>query len=163
MTLKHSQILGTLLGETGLERSKIGDIIVHSTFAQVFVDAKLVSLITDSIHKIARSGVKIRAIELTQVVPITEPTVTKTVTLSSLRLDKAIASVFNISRNLAQNLIQSNKAKVNYTEVLRNDFELVTGDLVSIRGLGRLKIGQMLGLTKKDKVRVEVQIISTKK
>lgn len=163
VTLKHSQILGTLLGETGLERSKIGDIIVHSTFAQVFVDAKLVSLITDSIHKIARSGVKIRAIELTQVVPITEPTVTKTVTLSSLRLDKAIASVFNISRNLAQNLIQSNKAKVNYTEVLRNDFELVTGDLVSIRGLGRLKIGQMLGLTKKDKVRVEVQIISTKK
>ena len=163
VTLKHSQILGTLLGETGLDRSKIGDIVVHDTFAQVFVDAKLVSLIIDSIHKIARSGVKIRAVEMTQFVPATEQTVTKTVTLSSLRLDKAIASVFNMSRNLAQNLIQSSKAKVNYTEVLRNDFELVAGDLVSIRGLGRLKIGQTLGLTKKDKVRVEIQLISSKK
>nr|MBP6300900.1 cell division protein [Lactococcus sp.] len=95
--------------------------------------------------------------------PTIEQTITKTVTMSSLRLDKAVASVFNISRNLAQNLIQSSKAKVNYTEVVRNDFELVVGDLVSIRGFGRLKIVQMLGLTKKDKVRVEVQIISTKK
>ena len=163
VTLKHSQILGTLLGETGLERSKIGEIVVHDTFAQVFMDAKLATLITDSIHKIARSGVKIREIDVTKFVSTTEQAVTKTVTLSSLRLDKAIASVFNMSRNLAQNLIQSNKAKVNYTEVLRNDFELVAGDLVSIRGLGRIEIGQTLGLTKKDKVRVEVQFISNKK
>ena len=163
VTLKHSQILGTFLGETGLERSKIGDIVVHDTFAQVFVDAKLVSVIMDSVHKIARSGVKIKVIDVGKFMPAIEQTITKTVTMSSLRLDKAVASVFNISRNLAQNLIQSSKAKVNYTEVVRNDFELVDGDLVSIRGFGRLKIVQMLGLTKKDKVRVEVQIISTKK
>jgi RNA-binding protein YlmH len=163
VTLKHSQILGTFLGETGLERSKIGDIVVHDTFARVFVDAKLVSVIMDSVHKIARSGVKIKVIDVGKFMPAIEQTITKTVTMSSLRLDKAVASVFNISRNLAQNLIQSSKAKVNYTEVVRNDFELVVGDLVSIRGFGRLKIVQMLGLTKKDKVRVEVQIISTKK
>ncbi|GAB2023558.1 RNA-binding protein [Pseudolactococcus yaeyamensis] len=163
VTLKHSQILGTLLGETGLSRSKIGDILVHDTFAQVFVTAKLVPLIMDTVHKIGRSGVKIREIDVMQFVPAAEQAITKIVTLSSLRLDKAIASVFNMSRNLAQNLIQSSKVKVNYTEVLRNDFELVASDLVSVRGLGRLKIGQTLGLTKKDKVRVEVQIISTKK
>ncbi|GHU41550.1 cell division protein [Bacilli bacterium] len=163
VTLKHSQILGTLLGETGLDRSKIGDIVVHDSFAQVLIDAKLVSLITDNVHKIARSGVKIREIDVLQFVPTVEQAVTKTITLSSLRLDKTIAAVFNMSRNLAQNLIQSSKAKVNYTENLRNDFELINGDLVSIRGLGRIKIVQTLGLTKKDKMRVEVQVIPTKR
>ena len=82
--------------------------------------------------------------------------------LSSLRLDKVIASIFNYSRSQAQKLIQSNKVKVNYAEVLRNDFELFETDLISIRGFGRVKLLQNLGLTKKNKIRVEVQIISSK-
>lgn len=163
VTLKHSQILGTFLGETGLDRSKIGDILVHEDFAQVFVDAKLVTLFTEKIHKIARSGVKIREIQLEQFVPSPEQAVIQTVTMSSLRLDKTIASVFNVSRNLAQNLIQSNKVKVNYTEILKNDFELDENDLISVRGLGRLRIRQNLGLTKKNKLRIEVQVIASKK
>jgi RNA-binding protein YlmH len=155
--------LGTFLGETGLDRSKIGDILVHETFAQVFVEAKLVSFFIENVHKIARSGVKIQEIELNQFLPSPEQAMTKTVTLSSLRLDKAIASIFNISRNLAQNLVQSNKVKVNYTEILRNDFELDENDLISVRGLGRFRMLENLGLTKKNKLRIEVQIIASKK
>ncbi|MDR1606274.1 MAG: cell division protein [Streptococcaceae bacterium] len=162
VTLKHSQILGTLLGETGLDRSKIGDIVAHQTFAQVLVNAKLVPLMIASIDKIAGSGVKLREIGLAEFVKPPEQTVDKILTMSSLRLDKAIASAFNISRSQVQNLIQSRQAKVNYSDVLRNDFELDQGDLISVRGLGRFKIVQELGLTKKDKLRVEVQLISIK-
>jgi RNA-binding protein YlmH len=163
VTLTHAQILGTFLGETGLDRSKIGDILVHPDFAQVFVEAKLAHLFIENIHKIARSGVKIREIALDQVLATPEQVVNQTITVSSLRLDKAIASIFNISRNLAQNLVQSNKVKVNYTEILRNDFELAENDLVSVRGSGRFRILANLGLTKKDKLRIEVQIIASNK
>ncbi|GFH42116.1 cell division protein [Lactococcus hodotermopsidis] len=162
VTLKHSQILGTFLGETGLERAKIGDIVVHDSFAQVFVEAKLVPLFIERITKIARSGVKIREIDLAQFVPSAELSLMKQITVSSLRLDKAIAGIFNISRNLAQNLIQSSKVKVNYVENLRNDFELDENDLISVRGFGRFKIVQNLGLTKKEKLRVEVKLITSK-
>lgn len=43
--------------------------MVHDTFAQVFVDAKLVSVIMDSVHKIARSGVKIKVIDVRRFMP----------------------------------------------------------------------------------------------
>ena len=163
VTLKHAQILGTLLGETGLDRLKIGDISVHESFAQVCVGKKMVSLFIESVSKIARSGVKIKEISLTEFERLPEQAINKIVMMSSLRIDKAIASIFNKSRSLSQGLIQSNKVKVNYTEVLQNDFELTVGDLISIRGLGRVKIGQNLGLTKKDKFRIEVQIMSSQK
>lgn len=162
VTLKHSQILGTLLGETGVDRAKIGDITVHPSFAQVFVDQKMVSVFIEKIQKIARSGVKISEIKPEQYVKVPDQLDYKTVSLSSLRLDKVIASIFNYSRSQAQKLIQSNKVKVNYAEVLRNDFELFETDLISIRGFGRVKLLHNLGLTKKNKIRVEVQIISSK-
>ena len=163
VTLKHSQILGTLLGETGLDRSKIGDISVHQSFAQVCVSKKLVTVFTESITKIARSGVKMKEISPNDFVRLPEQATNQVVLMSSLRIDKAIASVFDKSRSLSQDLIKSGKVKVNYAEVMQNDFEVRTGDLISIRGLGRVKIGQNLGLTKKDKVRIEVQIISSQK
>ena len=96
-------------------------------------------------------------------VRLPEQATNQVVLMSSLRIDKAIASVFDKSRSLSQDLIKSGKVKVNYAEVMQNDFEVRTGDLISIRGLGRVKIGQNLGLTKKDKVRIEVQIISSQK
>lgn len=161
-TLKHSQILGTMLGETGIERLKIGDITIHPSFAQVFVDQKLVSVFIEKIQKIARNGVKISEIKAEQYVKVPDQHQYKTVTLSSLRLDKVIASTFNYSRSQAQKLIQSNKVKVSYAEVLRNEFELFETDLISIRGLGRIKLVQNLGLTKKNKIRVEVQVVSSK-
>ncbi|GFH41221.1 RNA-binding protein [Lactococcus insecticola] len=164
VTLKHGQILGTFLGETGLDRSKIGDIVVHDTIAQVFVTANLASIFVTSIHKIARSGVKISEMPLSKfIVGQEETAIAKVITVSSLRLDKAVSAVFNISRNLAQNLIQSNKIKVNYAESVKNDFDLVDGDLVSVRGYGRFTVAETLGVTKKDKTRVEVKLIATKK
>lgn len=161
-TLKHSQILGTMLGETGVERLKIGDIAIHQSFAQVFVDQRMVPIFIEKIKKIARSGVKISEIEAKQYIKVPDQLNYKTVSLSSLRLDKVIASIVNDSRSQAQKLIQSNKVKVNYAEVLRNDFELYENDLISIRGFGRIKLVQNLGLTKKNKIRVEVQVISSK-
>lgn len=156
---------GNILAQyfNGLDRLKIGDISVHQSFAQVCVSKKMVSVFTESVSKIARSGVKISEVSPNDFVRLPEQATNQVVMLSSLRIDKAIASIFNKSRSFAQGLIQSSKVKVNYTEIMQNDFELTTGDLISVRGLGRVKIGQNLGLTKKDKVRIEVQIISSQK
>jgi RNA-binding protein YlmH len=159
VSLKHSQILGTLLGETGLERSKIGDIALHQNFAQVLVTSKLSTLFIEKITQIAKSGVKLSEVSLTSFKLSADNSIVKVVTISSLRLDNVIASLFNISRNLAQNLIQSSKVKVNYVAILRNDFELHLHDLVSVRRLGRLTITQNMGLTKKNKLRIEVKVV----
>ncbi|MBU5889955.1 hypothetical protein JVV71_21845, partial [Vibrio cholerae O1] len=50
--LKHSQILGSFLGQTGIRRSEIGDIILNEGRVQVFVSKHLLEIFQNNIRKI---------------------------------------------------------------------------------------------------------------
>jgi len=161
--LKHAQILGTLLGQTGIKREQIGDIILADKRAQVFVSKKMEAAITQSVDKIGRASVKFVEVSWSQILQQDEKAMRKVLLVSQLRLDKIISESFNIPRNLAVNMIESSKVKVNFREISRKDFQLKEMDLISLRGFGRIKILALLGLTKKDKQKVEVDIIKNKK
>jgi RNA-binding protein YlmH len=60
---------------------------------------------------------------------------------------------------LAVNMIQSKRVKVNYQLADRKDELLSENDLVSIKGVGRIQILRSLGLSKKDKLKVEISTI----
>lgn len=49
--LKHSQILGSFLGQTGIRRSELGDIILSEGRAQVFVSKHLLEIFQNNIKK----------------------------------------------------------------------------------------------------------------
>nr|WP_285011002.1 YlmH/Sll1252 family protein [Lactococcus garvieae] len=51
--LKHSQILGSFLGQTGIRRSEIGDIILNEGRVQVFVSKHLLEIFQNNIKKLA--------------------------------------------------------------------------------------------------------------
>lgn len=80
-----------------------------------------------------------------------------------MRLDVIIATVANISRQKAQNLIAAGKVKVNWTIRDQTSFELQEGDVVSVRGIGRMKLIMTEGRTKKDKIRLQVGQLEQKK
>ncbi|GBG97016.1 RNA-binding protein [Lactococcus termiticola] len=161
--LKHAQILGTLLGQTGIKREQIGDVLLADKRAQVFVSKKMVTAISQSVTKIGRATVQFKEVAWSEKLEIEEQATRKVLLLSQLRLDKIISESFNIPRNIAANMIESSKVKVNFRELSKKDFQLKAGDLISLRGYGRIKILAMLGLTKKDKQKVEVDIIKNKK
>lgn len=160
--ISHAQILGTFLGQTGVKRQELGDIIVNDEVAQIFVSRHLIELFK-SIDKIGRAAVKIEEIPLTELSESQENFVRDVVLAESLRIDKIIAISLKISRNIATNMIESNKVKINYLEINKKDFAVNEGDLISIRGYGRIRIGQILGLTKKGKQKVEVEITKNRK
>jgi len=83
-------------------------------------------------------------------------------TVSSMRLDVIIATVLNVSRQKAQALITGKKVRVNWTERDTVAFELQEGDILSIRGSGRVKIIMTEGRTKKDKIRLQVGRLAQK-
>lgn len=83
----------------------------------------------------------------------------KETTMSSLRLDTLTATAFQISRNKAQLLIQQGKTKVNWGIIEQTSFECAQGDVVSVRGLGRCTLLEILGMTKKDKLRVKLGVL----
>lgn len=156
-SISHRQILGTFIHETGLDRREIGDILISDGKAQIYVNSKLRDYFMQSIKKINNLSVRIKEVDFSQQIKSETESEFTTILVSSLRLDKVIASSLAIPRNLAVNMIQSNRVKVNYTEMDRNDFGLQDGDLLSIRGFGRVKILRQLGLSKKDKIKVEIE------
>ncbi|AYG00928.1 RNA-binding protein [Lactococcus allomyrinae] len=160
--ISHAQVLGTFLGQTGVKRQELGDIIVTDKNIQVFVSKHLVNIFK-SIDKIGRSAVKIKEISLSALTETTDNPVSDVVLVDSLRLDKIIAVSFKISRNIATNMLESNKVKINYLEINKKDFSVTEGDLISVRGFGRVKIVKILGLTKKGKQRVEIELTKNSK
>lgn len=152
--IKHSQILGALIHELGIQRSLLGDILVEEGYAQVLTTKAMVTYLLNHINKIARASVNLKEIPISQLIKPTVDEILLDVTLSSLRLDRLIATVFKLSRSQAIKIIESEKVKVNYRIIDKTSETLNLDDLVSVRGFGRFKLLSDNGLTKNGKYKL---------
>jgi len=160
--LEHPDVLGTLMS-LGLDRSKFGDIRVDDSRIEFAVASEVADFVRMNILSIGKSKVKLE--ELPPGEPYLENKdvwVDETHTVSSMRIDTIIASLFNVSRQKASMLINSGKVKVNWTVRDQPSFELHESDLLSIRGFGRIQVGLIEGRTKKDKIRLQIGRIEAK-
>ncbi|WP_447441578.1 YlmH family RNA-binding protein [Streptococcus azizii] len=158
--LTHSQILGTLLNRLGVKRQYIGDILLEEGRAYVLLDQRFVPLLMSEVEKIGRTPVHFKEHPFQSVVidPFTNAT-HEQVLVSSLRLDKLVATVFRIARSKACQLIEAKQVKVDYVAVRQVGKSLKEGQLVSVRGFGRVRIGDIIGYSKHGKVKVEIEVI----
>lgn len=155
--LSHSQILGSLVKGLGLKRQVIGDILVAKGRAQVVLASPLVDYLLIHTEKMARTGVRLKALPFEQLLTAEEETESRLLLLSSLRLDKVVAGVTKLSRSQAQELIAKGRVKVNYREITKPELVLELGDLVSCRGYGRFRLAEHLGQTKTDKHKLMIE------
>ncbi|KAF1303254.1 RNA-binding protein [Enterococcus saccharolyticus] len=157
-TLSHGKILGTLIG-SGVKREFFGDIISDGESWQVFVAKEVSSFVELQVTKMGNVSVRLEKSDYTQIIMPKDGWTPERETVSSLRLDTVISSVFNISRQRSKQLIESGKIKINWTENTRPDFMLDLLDIVSIRGFGRLQIQGIEGTTKKEKIRLLLGVL----
>ncbi|MFX3674177.1 MAG: RNA-binding protein [Paenisporosarcina sp.] len=160
--LEHPDILGSMMS-IGLDRSKFGDIRIEENRIEIAVEKEIADFVQANITSIGKS--KVQLVELDNehlFLSNTETWVEESHTVSSMRLDTIIASLFNVSRQKASLLIHSGKVKVNWAYREQPSFELHESDLISIRGFGRIKIGLIEGRTKKDKIRLQIGRIESK-
>lgn len=151
----HRDFLGALLG-TGLVREKVGDIIVlGDRGAQAIVVPELVNFLEMNLTQVRSVPVKTRRIELTEL-KIREPKKKELTTVeASMRLDAVASAGFGMSRSKMADLISSGDVRVNWREVTQASHQLKAGDLVAIRGKGRLEVGEV-AVTKKERYRVQL-------
>jgi photosystem II S4 domain protein len=154
-TATHRDFLGSLLG-TGLVRDKVGDIIVlGERGAQAIVVPELVDFLTTSLVQVRSVPVKTQAIALSEL-RVREPKKKEMTTVeASMRLDAVASAGFGMSRSKMVELIASGDVRVNWKPVTQSSQTLQTGDLVAIRGKGRLEIGEV-AVTKKERYRIEL-------
>ncbi len=163
VTLRHPDILGSLMS-VGLDRSKFGDIRIDGEKIQ-FAVADEVSLYLKT-NFISAAKVKVQLLEVDDVaemITATEEWHEESHTVSSMRLDTVMSSVYNISRQKASALIHGGKVKVNWTLQEQPSFELHESDMISSRGFGRIKVLMIEGRTKKDKVRLQIGRLEQRK
>lgn len=160
--LSHGKILGTLVS-AGLKRELFGDIISDGERWQFFVDEKLVDFIQTQVERMGKAKVHLEEQDYTNILIPKDSWTIQSDTVSSMRLDTLIASVFNLSRQKAKETIQAQKVKVNWTVTDRPDFELGILDVVSVRKQGRLQVRNILGMSKKGKIKLELGVLDRNK
>lgn len=158
--LSHSQILGTLLNRLSIRRDLIGDILVQEGIAHILLDQRFSHLLEIEVAKIGKVPVHWDKVDWKQLsLQQVEIGQEKQVLVSSLRLDKVLATAFGLSRTAAVKLIDSGCVKVDYQETLSPSKLLEEGQMLSVRGFGRVKIGTLLGFSKQGKLKLQMNII----
>lgn len=157
-SLTHRDVLGALMS-LGIERSKLGDLIVDGEEMLFFAQESIVPYITDQLTFVKHTVVTLEAEEDREIdyEPRFEQ---KEAIVTSNRLDAVIAAICKLSRSAALKMIQEGKIFVNGAECLHNTYYCKQGDLISIRGFGKVRFGETLGVTKKDRLRFSYQIFS---
>ena len=128
--INHRMILGSILA-LGLKREVIGDIIYDTNYYYVFVVASLKEFIISNLSKIG-------------------PNAESKIFIASMRLDNVLAGAYNLGRAAAQKMIQDGLVKVNHEVVLKDSKLLKEGDLLSVRGKGRVILVKLMGQTKSN-------------
>lgn len=153
--LSHRDYLGSILG-LGIDRGKVGDILVEEDSAVCFVAEEISPYITVVLEQVSKTAVVAEETEGVDVVPRRQ-TETKRLTVASMRLDAVAGEAFHLARGKVQTLIGAEKATVNWNIVTNTSHLLQEGDMVSLRGFGRFRIKSIGGKTKKDRTGLEIE------
>lgn len=155
-SLTHRDILGALMG-AGIGRETVGDICLEPGRCLFFVTAEMAPYVLDNLTSAGRTALHIRSLPLRDL-QMPEPQFQEIRdTLASLRLDSVIASGFRIGRSLAASYISSGKAAIDGLPCEKPDKQVPEGAKVSVRGLGKIRLAQIGGKSKKDRFCVTIQ------
>ncbi len=148
--LTHRDVLGAVMG-LGIERELIGDILPAADTAKIICDVKIADFIVNNLTMIGAVGVKTSPSHLAEIAAREERTKEIRATVASLRLDSIVAAGFGISRSRAAEDIAADKVKLNWQSAASASKTIKEGDVLSMRGRGRVEVTEVRGPTKKGR------------
>ncbi len=155
-TLRHRDILGSFMG-MGIKREKMGDILLEEDGAYIFVTEDIKEYLLTNLDRIGKNKVKIEEVKKDED-HLFQQNKGKSVSavLTSLRLDNVISKGMGLSRGESKSMVEAGKVKLNFLEESRPDSIVEEGQIISVRGVGRLRIEELTGLTKKGSYKLNM-------
>lgn len=154
--LTHRDILGSLMG-LGIVREKVGDLLVGRESCDLIVTPSVADFLLQSWESAGRAKVSVREIDAHDLhIPVLRVEEVRD-TVAALRLDAVASTGFRMARGKAAALIESGRVQVNWRECVKPDRLLAQGDTVSARGLGKFKLTQVGGVTKKGRTSIVLE------
>lgn len=153
--LTHRDFLGSILG-LGITREKTGDIIIEDSRAIAFVDSDIADYILVNLERVGHTKVKVKILD--SFTPKLKEAVEKRLTVASLRIDALLSGALNLSRGKVADLIKGEKAYINWKKVTSVSHSVNENDVITLRGVGRVKINEVMGTTKKDRILINISV-----
>jgi len=152
----HRDFLGALLG-TGIERSRVGDLVVQGERgAHVLATPEMAVYLAGALTQV-RSVRVACSMQPLSALRVTEPKMDTIRTAeASLRLDAVASAGWRVSRGKMAESIEAGDVRLNWrSEGVKTSTVVKSGDVISIRGRGRLTVGEV-SMTKKERYSVEL-------
>lgn len=140
----------------GIERCKLGDILIEDGKAILFAKEELAGYIMEHLTRIRHTTVK------TSILPAFENSYEPRYeelkgTVASVRLDTVLSLAYPLSRSKVTGLIEGARVFVNGKLVTSNGYRLKEGDILSVRKMGRIGYNGILSETKKGRYMVSIR------
>ncbi len=152
----HSDLLGSLMA-LGIDRSFFGDLIALEDCAYLLALPEAARRLPAEWEKAGNVPVRVRALETPPVFETPRGEELRD-TVASLRLDCVLASGLKTSRAKAAEMIREGLVMVDHMPEERVDRVLNEGQLLSVRGFGRIRLAQLGGVTRKERLMVTLEI-----
>ena len=158
--VEHRDLLGSLMA-LGMDRAFFGDLIALEDRAYLLCLPEMAARLPVEWEKAGNVPIRVRLLEEA---PEFEPPRGDMLrdTVASLRLDCILASGMKTSRSRAAEIIRSGAVAVDHMPEERTDRILETGQLLSIRGFGRIRLSDVGNPTRKDRLPVTLEIFNRK-
>lgn len=151
--ISHRDVLGALMG-LGIEREIIGDIQLQQGTARIVVAENMADFLLRNCVQFGAVSVHCILDDLSSLTPREERCKEIRATVASLRVDSIAAAGFGMSRSRAATDIAAEKLKLNWQTVKHASQSVKEGDMLSMRGRGRLEVTEIRGQTKKGRISV---------
>ena len=153
--LSHRDYLGAVMN-LGIERCKLGDILIEDGKAILFAKEELAGYIMEHLTRIRHTTVKTSILSAFE--DSYEPRYEELKgTVASVRLDTVLSLAYPLSRSKITVLIEGARVFVNGKLVTSNGYRLKEGDILSVRKMGRIGYNGILSETKKGRYMVSIR------
>lgn len=142
----------------GIERAKIGDILVDKDGADIFVFKTNLEYIMQGLSELTRFRKSIvEEIKISQARKKVENFEELSIIVASMRVDNIVAELISSSRNKAIEFIENERVLVNYDTVYKNSKMINFGDIITIRGKGKFIIDALVRNTRGERCVLRVR------
>ncbi len=152
--LTHRDYLGAILN-LGIAREKTGDILITDDCAYLFCMPQIAGFIVDNLVKI-KNTVVVASITAQEEFDYTPKFQEITGSVASVRLDAVISVGFSGSRSHLISYIEDGKVAVNGRIITSNGYNLKENDIISVRGLGKIRYISEIAQTHKGRKMVRI-------
>lgn len=155
--LVHRNYLGGIV-KVGMEREKVGDIIVTNDGADVLVKQETAEILSKELAGLTRfENAKFEIIEIQDLRKLEIKLEEVKIIVPSLRLDNFVSDLARTSRSKAVQIIESERVFINGQNETKVSKQIKLGDVITIRGKGRFVIKEFTGSTRSGRTVVLVE------